>query len=153
MNNNKQKNIRAILSYDWNLRSLPDYFQQLEMESLGKQANLNSEFKKTGQIIFGGFGPTAQHSYFQLLHQGTQEISADIIVSQEDLKSLSYVQAITQSKLLSNSTKHLKDEERINANVPVNLFLLNKLDPYSLGYLIQCIRFHRCNFFHSSLRV
>ena len=48
------------------------------MESLGKRPNKNSEFKKTGQIIFGGYGPTAQHSYFQLLHQGTQDICADI---------------------------------------------------------------------------
>ena len=50
------------------------------MESLGKRSNEKSEFKKTGQIIFGGYGPTAQHSYFQLLHQGTQSICADIIV-------------------------------------------------------------------------
>ena len=59
----------------------PNYFQQLEMESLGKRPNKNSEFKKTGQIIFGGYGPTAQHSYFQLLHQGTQNICADIILN------------------------------------------------------------------------
>ena len=53
------------------------------MESLGKQPSKNSEFKKTGQIIFGGYGPTAQHSYFQLLHQGTQNICADIILNQK----------------------------------------------------------------------
>ena len=135
-NNLKGINTRVILSYEWNLRSLPDYFQQLEMESLGKQKNINSEFKKTGQIIFGGFGPTAQHSYFQLLHQGTQKISADLIVSKEDSKSLAYAQAITQSKLLSKASKDLKEEEKINGNVPVNLFLLDKLNPYTLGYLI-----------------
>ena len=44
------------------------------MESLGKQPFLESDYKKTGQIIFGGYGPTAQHSYFQLLHQGTQDV-------------------------------------------------------------------------------
>ena len=136
LNNIKDINTRAILSYEWNLRSLPDYFQQLEMESLGKQTYTNSEFKKTGQIIFGGFGPTAQHSYFQLLHQGTQKISVDIIVSKEDSNSLAYAQAITQSKLLSNASKDLKEEEKINGNVPVNLFLLDKLNPYTLGYLI-----------------
>ena len=136
LNNIKGVNTRAILSYDWNLRSLPDYLQQLEMESLGKQANSKCEFKKTGQIIFGGFGPTAQHSYFQLLHQGTQKISADMIASKEDLKSLAYAQAITQSKLFSNGAEDLKKVEKINSNIPVNLFILNKLDPYSLGYLI-----------------
>ena len=136
LNNTKGVNTRAILSYDWNLRSLPDYFQQLEMESLGKQANSKCKFKKTGQIIFGGFGPTAQHSYFQLLHQGTQKISADMIACKENLKSLAYAQAITQSKLFSNGAEDLKKAEKINSNIPVNLFLLNKLDPYSLGYLI-----------------
>ena len=136
LNNTKGVNTRAILSYDWNLRSLPDYFQQLEMESLGKQTNSKCEFKKTGQIIFGGFGPTAHHSYFQLLHQGTQNISADMIASKEDVKSLAYAQAITQSKLFSDGVEDLKKAESINSNIPVNLFLLNKLDPYSLGYLI-----------------
>jgi glucose-6-phosphate isomerase len=51
------------------------------MESLGKKANPKSIFKETGQSIFGGFGSTAQHSYFQLLHQGTAEFCTDIIYS------------------------------------------------------------------------
>ncbi len=134
--NSTGKNIRAILSYIWNLRSLPNYFQQLEMESLGKPSNPESEFKSTGQVIFGGYGPTAQHSYFQLLHQGTHKICTDIIASCENKKSLAYAQAITQSNLLSSGAKDLKEEERINGNVPLNLFLLNQLNPYSLGYLI-----------------
>jgi len=135
-NNYQGRNTRAVLSYIWNMRSFPDYIQQLEMESLGKQANPNSEFKNTGQIIFGGYGPKAQHSYFQLLHQGTQQICADIIASKEDSKSLAYAQAVTQSKLLSNGAENLKDEEKINGNIPVNIFLLKKVDPSTLGYLI-----------------
>jgi glucose-6-phosphate isomerase len=107
------------------------------MESLGKHPNKNSEYKNTGQIIFGGYGPTAQHSYFQLMHQGTQNICADIIASKEDTKSLAYAQAITQAKLLSFGAEGLlKEEEEINGNIPINLFLLNKIDSYSLGYLI-----------------
>ena len=130
-------NSRAVLSYIWRLRSFPNYVQQLEMESLGKPANKNSGFKNTGQIIFGGFGPTAQHSYFQLLHQGTQNICADIIASKEDSKSLAYAQALTQARLLSDGADDLlKEEEKINGNVPLNLFLLNKIDAYTLGYLI-----------------
>ena len=137
LNNFKEKNTRAIFSYSWNLRSLPKYFQQLEMESLGKKPNSNSKFRKTGQIVFGGFGPRAQHSYFQLLHQGTQEICADIILTRKDQKSINYIQGITQSKLFSNSADNIqKKEEKINSNVPVNLFTLNKLDSYTLGYLI-----------------
>ena len=56
---------RIILTYSWPLRSLPDYYQQLEMESLGKSPGLDSLFKKTSQTIFGGYGPKAQHSYFK----------------------------------------------------------------------------------------
>ncbi len=137
LNNYKNKSSRAVLSYIWKFRSFPDYVQQLEMESLGKKPSKQSEFNKTGQIIFGGYGPTAQHSYFQLLHQGTQNLCADIITCKEDLKSLAYVQAITQAKLLSNGADDLlKEEEKINGNVPLNLFTLNKIDAYTLGYLI-----------------
>ena len=138
LHNVKEKNTRAILSYDWKLRSLPNYFQQLEMESLGKRPNKNSEFKKTGQIIFGGYGPTAQHSYFQLLHQGTQNICADIILnSLNKYDSLAYSQGITQAKLLSEgATTLLKDEEIINGNVPVNLFIFDGIDAKKLGFLI-----------------
>ena len=137
LNNNQSVHSRAVLSYCWRLRSFADYVQQLEMESLGKQPNEDSNFKNTGQIIFGGYGPTAQHSYFQLLHQGTQSVAADIIAFKEDSNTLAYAQAITQSRLLSNGTKStLKDEERINGNVPINLFLFNQLDPYTLGYLM-----------------
>ena len=137
LNNSRNKTATVVLSYSWKLRSFADYIQQLEMESLGKQHNKNSAFQKTGQIIFGGYGPTAQHSYFQLLHLGTQDICADIIASKENLKSLAYAQAITQAKILSDGTDDiLKTEERINGNIPLNLFLLNKVDAYTLGYLI-----------------
>ena len=136
--NNNGKNVRTILSYIWSLRSLPNYFQQLEMESLGKPASSRSDFKNTGQIIFGGYGPTAQHSYFQLLHQGTQDISADIISTTDDKKSLSMAQAMTQSKLLAygEHKNRLNKELKINGNVPVNLFLLKKFNAFNLGYLI-----------------
>jgi len=137
LHNIKNRNSRAVLSYVWKFRSLPDYTQQLEMESLGKQPNKKSKYKKTGQIIFGGYGPTAQHSYFQLLHQGTHNICADIIACRKDKTSLSYAQAITQSRLLSNGANDdLKDVEVINGNVPVNFFIINNDDSFTLGYLI-----------------
>ena len=136
--NFKEKNTRAILCYDWKLRSLPNYFQQLEMESLGKRPSKNSEFKKTGQIIFGGYGPTAQHSYFQLLHQGTQNICADIILNKDnEYNGLAYSQGVTQARLLSEGASNLlKKEETINGNVPVNLFIFDGIDAKKLGFLI-----------------
>jgi glucose-6-phosphate isomerase len=134
-NNYGGRHTRAVLTYNWKLRSFPNYVQQLEMESLGKNRNMQLKFKNTGQIIFGGYGPVAQHSYFQLLHQGTQKICADIIVSEEE-RDLSYAQAITQSKLLSRGAEDLEKENKINGNTPVNLFRLKKIDSYNLGYLI-----------------
>ena len=137
LNNSKNKTSRAVLSYSWKLRSFPYYVQQLEMESLGKQPNKDSAFQRTGQIIFGGYGPTAQHSYFQLLHQGTQDICADIIACKDIPKSLAYAQAVTQAKILSDGADYsLKNKDRINGNIPLNLFLLNKVDAFTLGYLI-----------------
>ena len=137
LHNHKNKFNRVILSYIWKFRSLPSYFQQLEMESLGKHPANKSKFSKTGQIIFGGYGPTAQHSYFQLLHQGTHDLCADIITSDEDVNSLSYVQAITQARLLSSGSEDpLKQEEIINGNIPINLIILKRIDSFTLGYLV-----------------
>ena len=134
--NYKNRNSRVVLSYIWSLRSFTDYVQQLEMESLGKHPSKQSEFKKTGQIIFGGYGPTAQHSYFQMLHQGTHDICADIIVSSKDKKSLGYAQAMTQSKLLSEGANEFDGDESINGNTPTNLFSIKDPNLYDLGYMI-----------------
>ncbi len=133
-NNRLNKNSRVVLSYSWRLRSFANYVQQLEMESLGKSPNNDSEFKKTGQIIFGGYGPISQHSFFQLMHQGSQELCADIIAIKDN--SLSYAQAITQTKLLSEGASDLKEVEKINGNIPTNLFILSELNASNLGYLI-----------------
>ena len=102
-NNFDKKHIRVLLTYSWKLRFFTDYVQQLEMESIGKSANARSRFKKTGQIIFGGFGSTAQHSYFQLLHQGTASFCADIISVETDKKNneLLFAQSQAQANLLA----------------------------------------------------
>jgi glucose-6-phosphate isomerase len=131
------KKNRVVLSYNWKLRSLQNYIQQLEMESLGKNPNPKSIFKETGQSIFGGFGSTAQHSYFQLLHQGTAEFCTDIIYSTSINSPLSKAQAKGQAALLSsevNSSANLL--EKTNSNSPVNLFHLNNLSLEALGFLL-----------------
>ena len=138
-NNLDKKHIRVLLAYNWKLRFFTDYAQQLEMESIGKSANTNSTFKKTGQTIFGGFGSTAQHSYFQLLHQGTASFCADIISVDTDKKNneLLYAQSRAQASLLAFGTDaNLKDYEKVNGKSPVNLFSLKELNSYNLGYLI-----------------
>ncbi len=135
--NFKNKKNRVVLSYNWKLRSLANYIQQLEMESLGKQANPKSIFKETGQTIFGGFGSTAQHSYFQLLHQGTAGFCTDIIYSDSSNSPLSSAQAKGQASLLSSNFKSSTDLlEKTNSNSSVNLFHLNKLSLEGLGFLL-----------------
>ncbi len=136
--NFKNKKNRVGLSYNWRMRSFANYIQQLEMESLGKKANSRSPFKETGQSIFGGFGSTAQHSYFQLLHQGTAEFCTDIIYSSSTNSPLSSAQAIGQASLLSSDFMGSGDIlEKTNSNTPVNLFHLNKLSLPALGFLLS----------------
>ena len=138
-NNVDKKHIRVLLSYSWKLRFFTDYIQQLEMESIGKGANTNSAYKKTGQTIFGGFGSTAQHSYFQLLHQGTASFCADILCVDRDKvnNELLYAQSQAQASLLAfGANINLQDYEKVNGQSPVNLFTLKGLNPYNLGYLI-----------------
>ena len=130
------KKNRVILTYNWKLRSLTNYLQQLEMESLGKPNNSESIFSYTGQTIYGGFGPTAQHSYFQLLHQGTSETSADFIASFRDHSALLNSQAEGQFKLLSGKIKFKKGMDAANSNIGANFFSLEKLDLFSLGALL-----------------
>ena len=138
-NNFDKKHIRAILIYSWKLRFFTDYAQQLEMESIGKNANPGSRFKRTGQTIFGGFGSTAQHSYFQLLHQGTTSFCADIISVETDKKNneLLFAQSQAQANLLAfGADVDLKDYEKVNGQSPVNLFSLKELNAFNLGYII-----------------
>jgi glucose-6-phosphate isomerase len=138
-NNFLDKGTRVLLIYSWKMRFFTDYAQQLEMESIGKQPNKDSIFQKTGQIAFGGFGSTAQHSYFQLLHQGTASACADVFTIAENIEKnkLLFAQSQAQSNLLANGADtELQDFEKVNGNTPTNLFTLKSLNPYNFGYLI-----------------
>jgi len=130
------KDSRVVLTYNWKLRSLTNYLQQLEMESLGKQPASNSIFHKTGQTIYGGFGSTAQHSYFQLLHQGTSNTVADLVHAKSFSSKLLNAQAEGQAKLLAGKIKYSEGLDATNSNIPVNFFALKNLSPESLGSLI-----------------
>ena len=74
---------RAVFAYDERLRLLPDYLQQLEMESNGKCVTADGEpvDGPTAPITWGGVGTDAQHAVFQLLHQGTHLVPVDFIAS------------------------------------------------------------------------
>src|SRR5690606_19700 len=72
---------QAVLPYDQRLHRLPAYLQQLEMESNGKRTTLEGTEVDydTGRIIWGEPGSNAQHSFFQLLHQGTSSVALDFL--------------------------------------------------------------------------
>ncbi|MHA7818059.1 MAG: glucose-6-phosphate isomerase [Erythrobacter sp.] len=74
---------RAVFAYDERLALLPDYLQQLEMESNGKSVTADGEPVQapTAAITWGGVGTDAQHAVFQLLHQGTHLVPVDFIAS------------------------------------------------------------------------
>jgi glucose-6-phosphate isomerase len=73
---------RAVLPYDERLRRLPAHLQQLEMESLGKGVTMGGRPvpHATGPAVFGEPGTSAQHSFMQLIHQGTEPIPVDFIL-------------------------------------------------------------------------
>ncbi|MGB5346603.1 MAG: glucose-6-phosphate isomerase, partial [Woeseia sp.] len=81
----------AILPYDNRLERFPAYLQQLQMESNGKSVRVDGKpvKMKTGQLIWGEAGSNAQHSFYQLLHQGTRFVPIDFLLP---IKSLSGVQ-------------------------------------------------------------
>lgn len=122
----------AILPYDFRLRRFPAYLQQLEMESNGKSVTQAGEKVnvQTGPIIWGEMGTDGQHSFFQLLHQGTQCIPADFILIEKPHHSL-YDQHLM---LLSHGLSQI-DALAMN-NRPSTLILLPELSPYTLGALI-----------------
>ena len=71
----------VMLVYDDYLRSLPDYLQQLDMESNGKSIDREGQpvSVQTGPILWGGLGNNGQHAFYQLLHQGTHLVPADFL--------------------------------------------------------------------------
>lgn len=130
--NNHGAQSHAILPYDFRLRRFPAYLQQLEMESNGKsltQKNEKVNFE-TGPIIWGEMGTDGQHSFFQLLHQGTQCIPSDFILVKKPHHALHDQHLMLLSHGLSQ-IHALAQHER-----PSTLILLPELSPYYLGALI-----------------
>jgi glucose-6-phosphate isomerase len=73
--------VRAVVPYAQRLRLLPNFLQQLEMESNGKRVDLRGRTvtQSTAAAVFGDAGTNVQHAFFQLMHQGTDVIPLDII--------------------------------------------------------------------------
>ena len=91
---------RAVIPYAERLRLLPAFLQQLEMESNGKQARADGTPapQATSTVVFGEPGTSAQHAFFQMLHQGTDVVPVDFIA----VKAPREGPAGSQAKLLAN---------------------------------------------------
>jgi glucose-6-phosphate isomerase len=153
----------AVLPYDSRLARLPAYLQQLEMESNGKHVKLDGTptTLPTCPVIWGEPGNNAQHSFFQLLHQGTQRAAIDFLLPiisscgsqpQQDLaiaSCLAQAEALALGKdadeVRAELTRQKLPPERIAAllphkvhegNRPLSLLLFERLDPATLGRII-----------------
>ena len=153
----------AVIAYDQYLQYLPAYLQQLDMESNGKSVDKNNEYVKyaTGPVLFGGAGTNVQHSFFQLLHQGTEMVPTDFIIPAISHNELGNHHQILMSNVLAQGEalmwgktekevaeelkkagkttaeiEALKKYKSFSGNRPSNTILFKKIDPFSLGMLI-----------------
>lgn len=157
-----ERGTRAVLPYVHGLRHLPDYLQQLMMESLGKRVDQDGSALDfaTGAVIWGSEETNGQHSFHQLLLQGTQVVPADFIVTaaphcDPDAHRLLYANCLAQSRVLmlgqegaaleaelraagrsDGEAAFLAHHREVPGNCPSNTLVLAALDPVCLGALV-----------------
>jgi glucose-6-phosphate isomerase len=154
---------QAVLAYDDRLRRFPAYLQQLEMESNGKSVGLDGTPvpHDTCPVIFGEPGTDAQHSFMQLIHQGTTPVPVDFILAAvpdhdrpeahrilaanafaqaEALlrgKTLEEVQAeMTRAGASAETIAHVAPHRVFSGDRPSTMILFRRLTPFALGRLI-----------------
>jgi glucose-6-phosphate isomerase len=153
----------AILPYDQYLHRLPAYLQQADMESNGKFVHKDGSRVdyQTGPIIWGEPGTNGQHSFYQLIHQGTKLIPADFMAPAQSHnpindhhrillsnyfaqtealmvgKTLAEAEAELKASGLSDAeVKRLAPHKVFEGNRPTNSFMFKKLTPHVLGSLV-----------------
>ena len=145
----------AVLPYEQYLRCFPAYLQQLAMESNGKQVTLDGArvAHQTGPIYWGEAGTNGQHSFYQLIHQGTQLVPCDFIGFCQTLNPLGNHHDLLMSNLFAQTEALAfgKTEDEVNAggapewlapfkvfegNRPTNTILAERLTPETLGLLV-----------------
>jgi glucose-6-phosphate isomerase len=145
----------AVLPYEQYLKRFPAYLQQLTMESNGKHVMLDgtSVDYQTGSIIWGEPGTNGQHSFYQLIHQGTKLIPCDFIGFCEALNPLgnhhdllmSNVFAQAEALAFGKTSEEVRAEgtpdwlvphRTFEGNRPSNVILAERLTPETLGKLV-----------------
>jgi glucose-6-phosphate isomerase len=145
----------AVLPYEQYLKRFPAYLQQLTMESNGKHVTLDGTHVNydTGQIFWGEPGTNGQHSFYQLIHQGTRLIPCDFIAFGKSLNPIgrhhdilvANVCAQSEALAFGKTPQQVKEEGTADwlvphrvfeGNRPSNTILLDKLTPAALGKLV-----------------
>ena len=146
----------AVLPYDQYLKRFPAYLQQLTMESNGKSVKLGGARvdTDTGPIYWGEPGTNGQHSFYQLIHQGTRVIPCDFIAFAKSLNPLGRHQDLLMSNVFAQTEalafgKTLAQVEAegtapaiaphrvFDGNRPSNVIMAEKLTPATLGRLVS----------------
>jgi glucose-6-phosphate isomerase len=154
-NNFFQASSIAVLPYDQYLKRFPAYLQQLSMESNGKRVTLagNHVNYDTGAVYWGEPGTNGQHSFYQLIHQGTRLIPCDFIAFCHSLNPVgrhhdllmanvfAQAEALAFGKTLDEvrqegTPEWLAPHREFDGNRPSNVLLLERLTPGSLGKLV-----------------
>ena len=145
----------AVLPYDQYLKRFPAYLQQLTMESNGKRITLDGTVTAcdTGAVYWGEPGTNGQHSFYQLIHQGTRLIPCDFIAFHESMNPIGAHHDILMANVFAQAEALAfgKTAEQVRAegtaewlvphrvfdgNRPSNVILATKLDPATLGRLV-----------------
>jgi glucose-6-phosphate isomerase len=136
----------ALLPYDQSLRLFADHIQQVSMESCGKSISRDGESVDyaTEAVIWGGAGTNGQHSFYQLLHQGSPFIPADFIAALEThyptglhhAQLLANFIAQPEALMMGRVEEGLPAHQHFVGNRPSNAILFQKVTPRSLGALV-----------------
>ncbi len=135
---------QCVLPYSDDLKELPSYLQQLEMESNGKRVDRDGRelSYETAPVIWGSTGTVSQHSFHQLLHQGTSFVPVDFIVPVHgDLDAQSHAQLVANalaqgSALMLGSQGGGPAHAACPGNRPSSTLLVERITPEALGQLI-----------------
>ena len=132
----------GVIPYSQNLRRFPAWLQQVDMESNGKSITKDGKpiTCSTGPLVFGEPGSDAQHSFFQLLHQGTDIIPLDFIGIKKGTNDLHHTRLmanyLAQMEALMTGLEHADPARAFAGNRPTTALLLDELTPRSLGSLM-----------------
>jgi glucose-6-phosphate isomerase len=145
----------AVLPYDQYLKRFPAYLQQLIMESNGKRVKRDGSpvGAETGAVYWGEPGTNGQHSFYQLIHQGTSVIACDVVFTAKSHNPIGTHHDVLVSNALGQAsvfafgrtyeevlaagvTPELAEHKVMPGNRPTSVIMVDRVDPHTLGALV-----------------